>query len=81
MVRDDNMMRGEIECPVFHPTMEEFADFNAYMGKVKGDLERVGLCKIVPPKEWGWDLVPLDKLDKRTIKTPIKQVVSGRTGV
>ena len=77
----EHLMRGEIECPVFHPTMEEFADFNTFMGKVKDDLQRVGLCRIVPPKEWQWDRVPFEKLDERTIKTPIKQVVSGRTGV
>lgn len=38
--------------PVFKPTMDEFADFEAYMTKVDVWGRRSGIVKIIPPAEW-----------------------------
>lgn len=38
--------------PVFKPTMEEFADFEAYLTRVEPWGMRSGIVKIVPPKQW-----------------------------
>ncbi|XP_044732738.1 lysine-specific demethylase lid-like isoform X2 [Chrysoperla carnea] len=40
------------EVPVFRPTFEEFADPMSYLNKIRRDVEKIGLCKIIPPSNW-----------------------------
>ncbi|GJP85744.1 hypothetical protein CLOP_g15845 [Closterium sp. NIES-67] len=41
------------ECPVFHPSPEEFADPLRFIARVRPVAEPCGMCRIVPPP--GWD--------------------------
>ncbi|CAI7783834.1 unnamed protein product [Closterium sp. NIES-53] len=41
------------ECPVFHPSPEEFADPLRFIARVRPIAEPCGMCRIVPPP--GWD--------------------------
>ena len=38
--------------PVFRPSMDEFADFEAYMNRIEPWGTRSGIVKVIPPKEW-----------------------------
>ncbi|XP_050232630.1 lysine-specific demethylase JMJ13 [Mercurialis annua] len=38
-----------LECPVYHPTKEEFEDPLLYLQKIAPDASRYGICKIVSP--------------------------------
>eukprot|EP00117_Sycon_ciliatum_P030839 scpid9900/ scgid24234/ Lysine-specific demethylase 5A; Histone demethylase JARID1A; Jumonji/ARID domain-containing protein 1A; Retinoblastoma-binding protein 2 len=40
------------KAPVFEPSEEEFRDPLAYINKIRPAAERVGICKIRPPKNW-----------------------------
>eukprot|EP01031_Cornospumella_fuschlensis_P042541 gene42541-51979_t len=40
------------EAPTFHPTPEEFKDPIGYIQKIRPEVERYGICKIVPPEDW-----------------------------
>ncbi|KAJ2746843.1 hypothetical protein GGI20_000996 [Coemansia sp. BCRC 34301] len=42
--------------PVFCPTSEQFADFEALVAAVEPLSIRAGICKIIPPKQWRQDL-------------------------
>ncbi|CAL1376209.1 unnamed protein product [Linum trigynum] len=37
------------ECPVYHPTREEFEDPLVYLEKIAAEASRYGICKIVSP--------------------------------
>jgi len=41
-----------MEAKVYHPTMEEFADFAQFIDKIEREDEahKIGICKVVPPK-------------------------------
>ena len=39
-------------APVFYPNEDEFYDALGYIAKIKPIAERIGICKIVPPKSW-----------------------------
>ena len=61
----------------FHPTMEEYADFNKYIAYIESQgAHRAGLAKIVPPKEWKARQTYED-IDDILIAAPLQQVVSG----
>ncbi|XP_054581743.1 lysine-specific demethylase 4D-like [Eptesicus fuscus] len=65
----------------FHPTMEEFKDFNKYIGYMESQgAHRAGLAKIIPPKEWKARQT-YDDVNDLVIATPLQQVASGRAGV
>ncbi|KAM4700298.1 lysine-specific demethylase 5B isoform 2-T2 [Discoglossus pictus] len=40
------------ECPVFEPSLEEFADPFAFINKIRPIAERSGICKVRPPPDW-----------------------------
>lgn len=47
------MVSSEYEIPVFYPTLAEFKDFSAFLASIEArGAHRIGLAKIVPPKEW-----------------------------
>ena len=69
---------------VYHPTWEEFKDFNKYIEKIEAEgAHKAGLAKIVPPKEWvprknGCNLRKDKELQEIKIPNPICQVGAGR---
>ena len=71
------------EVPVFYPTYEEFQDFAKYVSSIEArGAHRVGLAKIVPPKEWKPRQAGYKhkQIDEKMIDNPIKQEVRGRDG-
>nr|XP_035930858.1 lysine-specific demethylase 4D-like [Halichoerus grypus] len=65
----------------FHPTTEEFKDFNTYIAYVESQgAHRAGLAKVIPPKEWKATQT-YDDISDILIATPLQQVVSGQAGV
>lgn len=45
-------MFGIPEAPVYHPTIEEFAQPMEYIEKIAQEAKNFGICKIVPPLGW-----------------------------
>ncbi|KZT24551.1 hypothetical protein NEOLEDRAFT_1134959 [Neolentinus lepideus HHB14362 ss-1] len=43
---------GLEDCPVFHPTAEEFKDPMSYIRSVSDVAKDYGMCKIIPPEDW-----------------------------
>ncbi|CAH9137395.1 unnamed protein product [Cuscuta epithymum] len=39
-------------APVYYPTEEDFRNPLEYIYKIKGEAEKYGICKVVPPKSW-----------------------------
>lgn len=67
--------------PVFHPTMEQFEDFNRFIMEIDKWGMKAGIVKVVPPREWHDSLPPLDEQIKSIkIKNPIVQHISGNAG-
>ncbi|XP_038285658.1 lysine-specific demethylase 4D-like isoform X1 [Canis lupus familiaris] len=65
----------------FHPTMQEFKDFNKYIAYMESQgAHRAGLAKVIPPKEWK-ARQNYDDISDILIATPLQQVVSGQAGV
>ncbi|XP_006744976.1 lysine-specific demethylase 4D-like [Leptonychotes weddellii] len=65
----------------FHPTTEEFKDFNTYIAYVESQgVHRAGLAKVIPPKEWKARQT-YDDISDILIATLLQQVVSGQAGV
>ena len=61
---------------VYEPTMEEFSDFLSFIEKIEREdkIHEIGICKIVPPKEWiprksGYNVEDLDY----QIEVPLRQ--------
>jgi hypothetical protein len=83
MRRGLHSVESNSECPVFHPTLEEFQNFDAYMSYVdrKCLADDCGICKIIAPQEWRAKMnVDLNECGIQ-IKHPIKQYITGRSGV
>jgi hypothetical protein len=56
--------------PIFYPTMEDFANFEAYISKVvepKCDITKDGVCKLIPPQEWLDELMFEGERDTRRL--------------
>ncbi|XP_023420360.2 lysine-specific demethylase 4D [Cavia porcellus] len=66
---------------IFHPTKEEFNDFDKYIAYMESQgAHRAGLAKVIPPKEWR-ARESYDNISDLLIATPLQQVVSGQAGV
>jgi JmjC domain, hydroxylase/jmjN domain/HB1, ASXL, restriction endonuclease HTH domain len=66
------------DVPTFHPSIEEFGNFSAYMEEIRPDLERIGLAKICPPREWlecKRYFVDMKSLDAGHVDAPIEQQI------
>uniref|UniRef100_A0A452Y7I1 JmjC domain-containing protein n=1 Tax=Aegilops tauschii subsp. strangulata TaxID=200361 RepID=A0A452Y7I1_AEGTS len=49
----DESNRPEIDdAPVFTPTEEEFKDAIGYIASIRPQVEKYGICRIVPPSSW-----------------------------
>lgn len=44
------------ECPTFRPTIEEFSEPGRYVESIMAEIEKYGICKVVPPA--GWQPIP-----------------------
>uniref|UniRef100_A0A671SPG9 [histone H3]-trimethyl-L-lysine(9) demethylase n=1 Tax=Sinocyclocheilus anshuiensis TaxID=1608454 RepID=A0A671SPG9_9TELE len=65
----------------FHPTREEFKDFNRYIVYMESQgAHRAGMAKVVPPKDWK-PRRTYDDIDDLVIPAPIQQVVTGQSGL
>ncbi|XP_059353696.1 lysine-specific demethylase 4A-like isoform X2 [Carassius carassius] len=65
----------------FHPTKEEFKDFNRYIVYMESQgAHRAGMAKVVPPKDWK-PRRTYDDIDDLVIPAPIQQVVTGQSGL
>ncbi|XP_057605414.1 lysine-specific demethylase 4D-like [Hippopotamus amphibius kiboko] len=65
----------------FHPTTEEFEDFNKYIVYMESrGAHRAGLAKVIPPKGWKARQT-YDDIDDILIAAPLQQVVTGKAGV
>ncbi|KAK7944543.1 hypothetical protein WMY93_000271 [Mugilogobius chulae] len=65
----------------FHPTIEEFKNFNRYIAYMESQgAHKAGLAKIVPPKEWT-PRTSYENIDDLVIPAPIQQVVTGQSGL
>ncbi|KAF7686706.1 lysine-specific demethylase 4C isoform X1 [Silurus meridionalis] len=65
----------------FHPTMEEFRDFNKYLVYMESQgAQRAGLAKVIPPKGWK-PRRTYDDIDDLVIEAPIQQMVAGQSGL
>lgn len=74
---------SQFEVPVFYPTYEEFQDFSSFVSSMEArGAHRVGLAKIVPPKEWKARQAGYkhQQIEEKMIENPIKQEVRGRDG-
>ncbi|XP_048056152.1 lysine-specific demethylase 4A isoform X1 [Megalobrama amblycephala] len=70
-----------IRIMTFHPTKEEFKDFNRYIAYMESQgAHRAGMAKVVPPKDWK-PRRTYDDIDDLVIPTPIQQVVTGQSGL
>ena len=74
--------RYENNIPIFTPTMEEFQDFQKYVGGVNPYGMQSGIVLIDPPEEWKRARKALDDVVKTIkIKNPIMQEFHGAQGV
>jgi len=81
---DDLTPEGGYKIKTYYPTMEQMKDFSAYIRHIHEDGgHRAGLAKIVPPKEYKPRKAGYgdDKLYDMEIPSPIKQIVSGESGL
>ena len=65
-----------MECPVLHPTREEFSvPFCDYVRKICKENPDFAVIKVIPPAGWSPRKGPLPDLSDIKINTPILQYV------
>ncbi|KAL3318777.1 Lysine-specific demethylase 4C [Cichlidogyrus casuarinus] len=71
------------DIPVYRPSITEFSNFYNCIKQIEQlGAHHVGLCKIIPPKEWKPRSSPFSELSpKPTIESPIIQSCIGYQGV
>jgi len=77
------MVSSQFEVPVFYPNYDEFQDFSAFISSIEArGAHRMGLAKIVPPKEWKARQMGYKQkeIDDKMVENPIKQEVHGKDG-
>ena len=68
--------------PVFRPTLEEFCNFSKYIAFLEEQgAHKIGLAKVIPPKEWCARKNGYSNMKHMRIKTPISQHVEGKEGI
>ena len=78
------MVSSNIEVPIFYPTYDEFKDFSAFVSSIEArGVHRIGLAKIVPPKEWKARQMGYKQkqIEETIVQNPIKQEVHGKDGL
>jgi [histone H3]-trimethyl-L-lysine9/36 demethylase len=71
-----------LEVPIFYPSFDQFKDFKAYINYIESQgAHKVGLAKIVPPKEWIARKTGYSNLSDIKISNPIQQRVEGKEGI
>ncbi len=79
---NQNSGGNHLNVPVFYPTWEEFKDFRKYIEHIETqNVQKIGLVKVVPPREWCARKQGYEDLNDFKIKTPISQRVEGKEGV
>jgi hypothetical protein len=79
-----SLVSSNLEVPVFYPSYDEFKDFSAFISSIEArGAHRIGLAKIVPPKEWKACQMGYKQkqIDEKMVENPIKQEVHGKDGV
>ncbi|XP_066519331.1 lysine-specific demethylase 4A isoform X2 [Hoplias malabaricus] len=78
----DSVAQNYVFKPMtFHPTKEEFSDFNRYIAYMESQgAHRAGMVKVIPPKDWK-PRRTYDDIDDLVIPAPIQQVVTGQSGL
>jgi len=72
------------EVPIFYPNYDEFKDFSTFISSIEArGAHRIGLAKIVPPKEWKARQMGYKQkqIEDKMVENPIKQEVHGKDGV
>ena len=72
-----------MEVPIFYPTYDEFKNFSSFIASIEArGAHRVGLAKIVPPKEWKARRLGYKQklVEEKLVENPIKQEVHGKDG-
>ena len=47
-----SIFKNVVHCPVYYPTVAEFENPLQFIELIREEAQRLGICKIVPPKEW-----------------------------
>ncbi|KAH9833659.1 PLU-1-like protein-domain-containing protein [Rhodofomes roseus] len=61
---------GLTDCPVFHPTPEQWKDPLGYIRSISDNAKKYGMCKIVPPA--GWDMPFVTDTERFRFKTRLQ---------
>ncbi|VEL35882.1 unnamed protein product [Protopolystoma xenopodis] len=70
------------EIPVYRPNWDEFTKFPSCIDLIEEmGAHHVGLCKIIPPKEWKPRKEGYDNLDTFCVEKPISQITTGSLGI
>lgn len=72
--------KGIRECPIFHPTPEEFSNFEKYVLSIEPQCLEYGICKVVPPVGWKPRTTPYEDLDDLVLTGPVRQEALGHSG-
>ena len=79
-----SILTSNLQVPIFYPTYNEFENFSSYISKIESHgAHKVGLAKIVPPKEWVARKLGYKQkqLEETMVHNPIKQEVHGKSGL